>query len=902
MVAQLWHDVRYRLRALIQRRAFDRDLQAEIDAHVAHEASRYMRQGVPAPDAWRQARVAFGGVEAIKAETRDARGTALLESCLQDLRDAVRSLRARPAYALGATMTLAFGIGALAMAFTATKAVRIDPLPYPEPDRLVVIRPVAPGAPEQRLQPTLPEYVAWRDQSNLFEAVGTLGLVNGDLGPDVNGALAETVVVQQCSTSLLRALRVFPVLGRVFTAEEGEAHEKPRVAMIGYDLWQRRFAGTPDVIGRTLDLDGVATTIVGVMPDGASPQHNRVDVWAPIRLTPARLQGSGRGWPVIARLRPDVRLAEAQIETDVISARLARTIEAGETYATRVEPLRTALFGPYAYLTTAIEVVAAAVFFAACASVAGLFFMRATSRRQALAVRAAVGAGRGRLARQVVIEGAVVAMGAGIAAVGVAWVGLGLVSASPLPPLVKPAFDGPLLLFVITATVAAGALLSLLPAIYVWRVQPADAMRAHGRHTDSPHARRVRHTLVIGQIALATVMLVGAGLLATTVHRIRTNPIGGDPRGVVTFTVRYPPAQYRTDRGSYDGLPLFEVSPVPARDSALIRQRIEQLPGVTSAAVTSQVPFLGAGATVAFVVVDDPRGDTSPRSGAVQIVSSRFFETLRIPLLEGRDFTDHDTDTAPWSVIVNEAMAADLGIGRRPIGRTIHLALAPDERPRTIVGVVGNAKPTSVATSVPPTIYLPVSQLPTMGLAPRLAERLLVTFVARTTGDAATLVPDLRRVVAEVAPERLPGTFRPLESAIAWQVAARQQLLIVFGFLAATASLLAAVGVHGAIAHHMTDQARDIGVRIAFGARTSDLWRLTLGRLTRLLVPGVAIGVAAAMTLSPAMDDVVWGVSSGYAPVYVTAGLVIGTAAVAATALLVRRVLTAAPALALNAE
>jgi hypothetical protein len=383
-----------------------------------------------------------------------------------------------------------------------------------------------------------------------------------------------------------------------------------------------------------------------------------------------------------------------------------------------------------------------------------------------------------------------------------------------------------------------------------------------------------------------------------TLHRIGANPVGGDPRGVVTFTMRYPPAQYRTDRGSHDGLPLMEVSPVPGRESEQIRRRIERLPAVTSAAVVSQLPFNGTGAAVQLVV----DGTSGPRPVAVQIVSPRFFDTLRIPLLEGRDFTLHDTEATPWGVIINQALAVDVGSDRHPIGRTIHLALPPGERPRTVIGIVGNTKPSPLATGTVPTAYLPFSQLPSMSVAPRLAERLLLTFVARTTGDPLALVPALRGITSEVAPDRLPDTFRPLESAIAWQVATRQHLLIVFGFFAIVITTLAVAGIHGALSHHMTEQARAIGIRVAFGARTSDVWELTLGRLTRILLPGVAVGVLAALALSPAIGDALWGVPPGHPPAYITAVLVIVTATLAATALLVRRVMRTPPTTALSVE
>jgi len=907
MFAELWNDLRYRVRALVRRDHLDRDLRDEIDAHIARQAEMYRRQGLSATEARRRARIDFGGVEDIKASARDARGTALVESLRQDLREALRALRTGPSFAVAVTLALAVGIGGSTATFIATKAVLRDPLPWPDDERLVMIWAVSRDEPTRTLLlPTAPEFLAWQDSARLFESVGTVAVVDGILSDtlaDPTGFPAEELAVDVSSAGLLETLGVAPLLGRVFTAAEDAIDAQPAVALIGRDLWQRRFGGRPDILGRTIGLDGIETTIIGVMPDGVTLANRGGNVWAPVKLAAAQREGSARGWPVVARLKPGVSLDDARAEANAIAERLHARSSSPAAFGANVEPLRESRYATYARVLGRFESLTTALFLAACANVAGLLLMRAAARRTSLAIRSAVGAGRGRLLRQFVIEALTLTTAGGLGAIGVAWLileGSSHMGPTPLPHASGTPFDATTVLYV-GATSLLAALLVIPPAaIHVARVNPADALPvAKSRAADPPGRWRFRSGLVVAQIALAMVLLVGVGLLATTFVRIDNNALGGDPKQLVTFTIRFPPAHYRTFNGSYDGLPWMNVSPVPADAAERLRQRLEQTTGVTSAAVATRRPFVGDYAPVAF----DAHDATTPSGhAAIRIVSPRFFETMRIPIVSGRDFTGGDDGGTRWVAIVNAAMARQAWGDGRAIGRTLHLRHAPDERPREVVGVVGDTRPHPLATENVPAIYLPLGQQPHTVVAPRLAERLMMTFVVRTTGDPVAIVPEILPLAAELDPTKTPDTFQRLEDAMVQPLTPRRHLLMLLGAFTLSAVALAAAGIYGAVTDGMARQAREISIRRAFGASRSVLWRMVIGRLGWIVAPGIAIGTVAAIAVSHVVENVVWGVSTMDPMTYAAASLLIVAIAVAIASVSVRRVLSTSPNTALNGE
>ncbi len=904
MLSELWHDLRYRLRALTRRGQLDRDLDAEVESHITKQTEVYERQGLTRREAQRRARVDFGGVEDIKAQTREARGTSLVESLRHDLREVRRSLRTQPSFAVAVTLALAVGIGGSTATFVALKTVRHDPLPWPDDDRLVMIWIVQRNDPGQKLPPTFPEFLAWHAQATLFESVGTAGLAAthlADTDEDPTGLPDEEITTELSSAEFLRTIRIAPRLGRLFTDAEDTPDATP-VALIGHGLWQRRFGGRPDIVGRTMKLDEVDTTIIGVMPDGAaSPVRYGIDVWAPVKMDAVRRQVSARGWPVVARLKPGVSLADVQAEASAIVERSSARSGSAPSLDATVEPFRESRYATHLRVVERFDILAAAVFVAACANVAGLLLMRAASRRASLAIRSAVGAGRSRLLRQFLIEALTLTAAGGLGAMGVAWLVLEWSShlgPTPLPHAGATPFDMATVRFVGGASVLAALLVIPLAAMHVARVNPADALpTSRAKTTEWSGARRLRGSLVVSQIALAMVLLVGVGLLAVTFTRISRSELGGDPKHILTFTIRFAPAQYRAFVGPYEGLPMTEVSSTPPLVAEQLRSRLEDMAGAVSVAVATRTPFIGDNAPVSYEADD---ATASSGNVALRIVSPRYFETMRIPLARGRDFSRDDTATSPWVAIVNGAMARQVWGDQPVLGRTIRMRHTPDEQPREIVGIVGNTRPHPMAGADTPAIYLPLGQQP--AFATRLHERLLMTFLIRTDGDPMRVLPAVQPLAATVDPTRTSDKFNSLEDVIAQGLVALRHFLNIVGAFMIAVLVLAGVSVRAAVAYGMAQQSREISVRRAFGAGRGDLWRMTLARLGWIVVPGIVIGTGISVLAAPAIDGLLWSVSTTDVPTYAAAALLICAMAVVVAAGPIRRVLSSSPHTALEVE
>jgi predicted permease len=907
-----------RIRSVVRRmrrgllwRAGDAELREEIETHRALRQARLEREGLAPDEADRASRRALGNTILAREDARDVWINRAWDDLSQDVRGGTRALVKHPGIAITAVLSLAIGIGANAAAFSAVKAILLTPLPYPDADRLVMLAAVPPDRPDQRQSPTVPEYIAWRDGTSAFDAIATLGRQPGDLGAE-NGAAAEQVLVQGSTASLFQVLGLAPLLGRTFTAEEDPIDTPTDVVLIGERLWRRRFGGDPTILGRTLRLDGTTRRIVGVMPAGSTPLDEAVDIWAPVNWSHTVLRGSARGWPVLARMKPGLTLAQAQAGMDAMTARLAAGSASGSSppWGVKVQPLQTALYGGYAGPLAILQGVVGLVLLIACANVAGLLLARAIARRTELAIRMAIGAGRRRLVRQLLTESVVLAALGGVGALGVAWLGLRLlIAANPagMPRSAIMGLDGSVLAFAAGIAVLAALLFGTLPALHASRVDPVTSLRSSLRGaTGAPGAGRARGILVVVQIAMAIVLLVGSGLLVRTLLRIRANDLRGDPRGIVTFDVRFPGKQYGRRVGVHDGFSLIEVSPEPARVFDEVWTRIEQLPGAESAAGIDVTPFTGAGPALQFTIPGravSAGGDDRPAPiASAYIVTPHFFATMRIPMLYGRDFSRSDTAATPWVVIVNDALARTFWPGQDPIGRHLRLDLVPDEQPREVVGVVADVRASPVVRDVAPALYTPSNQQPPHNRAPYGDARLRMYFVARTSGAPLALVPAIRQTMTAIDPERPAADVHLLTRDVARLVAVPRYMTIVMGVFAGMAMLLAGVGLYGVIAHGMAQRTREIGIRVALGADRSDVWRLALAQTGTLLAAGLVIGIGAALVMTRLIASALWGVTPTDAPTYAAVAALMVVVALASTYVPARRAARIAPTVALKSE
>jgi predicted permease len=890
----------------LRRSRQDADLREEMETHRALRQARFERDGLASADAVSASRRALGNTALSREDAHEVWGSRAWDELVEDVGAGVRSLARHPLVTLAIVASLAIGAGGVTAAFALVKGILLDPRPYPNPDRLVMVWTTTPDRHDERALATVPEVRAWQLRAHSFSALATFGSVGANLSADASGRPPAEIAVQRVTASLFEVLGVEPFLGRTFTADEDRIDGAMTVLVISQDLWERRFARDSGVINRVVRVDGRPVRIVGVLPHGTALAA-RVDGWAPVAWSHTVVEGSARGWPVVGRLKAGVTMAEAAREVDDILADVASRGEAPRR--ARLQPLGAALSSGLVRPLILLGAMAAIVLVVAGANVVGLLLARTASRRAELAVRAALGAGRRRLVRQVLAEVALIAAAGATGAAGVAWCTLRLIVATspmPLPRADHLGIDIGVLACAAVVSALAAFVAGIYPARSASRTDAIDAAATStARASDPGGVRRLRRALATTQIAFAAVLLIGAGLLARTAQHLLAADLRGDPRGVISFGMRFFPVQYATRVGSHDGFPLMRIHASVAEMSHAIRQRMADLPGVESVAVANHEPFSGGGAPMPFVF-ETPGASVAPptalRRALSEIITPGYFATLKIPIVRGRDFTDRDAASSPWVAIVNETTARNLAPDGNPIGRHLTFTLVDDERPREIVGVAADVRASPAAPSPAPTVYTPLDQQPAHSRAPYEGERLLLTFMARTTGDPQAIAPAVRRLVSTIDPDRAPVEARPLDEAVAARLAVREYLARLATAFAVVATLLAAVGLSGVISHAMAQRTKEIGIHVALGAGPAAVWRLAAGEVRGPLALGLLAGLVIAALLTRLIAGLLWGVAPTDVTTYGGVTLLLVVVVAAATSLPVRRAMRTATSTALRNE
>ena len=807
-----------------------------------------------------------------------------MPSLTHDLRAGARAVGRSPGFAVAAVAVLALGIGAGTAVFTVVDAVLLRPLPYADPDRLVVLWQTDVEQKAALVEVSLGEIDDWRRQARSFAALGAVtatnfrvNLLGGEEPEQVEGALVLADV--------LPLLGVEPLVGRGFRPQDDAPGAEP-VVLLSHRLWQRRFGGDPDVVGTSLTVDEGPATVVGVLPpDLLLPEG--ADLWANMGpLNGAEEVRRIRILKGVARLAPGADLASARREMDLLVQRLERQKPHGSKgLRARVVPLAEALWGE---ARPALWVLAAAVGFlllVACVNVASLLLARAADREREVAIRAALGAGRGRLIRELLAESAVLAAAGGALGAAVAvWGTRGLVALAPaaVPRLEHAAVDGRALAFALLASLVTVILCGLTPALRASRAEPAAALADGGRTSDGTRRARLRATLVVGEVALSLVLLASAGLLVRSFARFAALDPGFDPEGVLTARIQVSPASY----------------PSPAERAVFLRglfEKIEALPGVESAAVVQLRPLSDPiGWDFSFTVEGQTAAEqaTNPPSN-YEAASPRYFETMRIPLVAGRAFTEGDGPEAPPVAIVSRSLAERFWPGRDPIGQRLKVGRPGemDEPWRTVVGVVGDVRYRSW-DSVWMDFYVPYGQWSFQRL----------DLVVRAAGDLDALVPELRRAVLAADPELPLASVTTMEEAVARAVARPRFVALVLGLFAAAAALLAAVGIYGVVAWSVARRTREIGVRRALGAQGVDVLRLVLGQAAGLTMAGVAIGLGLALAATRAIGGLLYGIGPSDPGTFAMVVAALGAVGIGAGCLPARRALRVEPVVALKTE
>ncbi len=873
----------------------DSDLERELRSHLDLEAEERRDAGASQDEALDAARRVLGNVTLLKEEVREIWGWAWLERLGQDLRYGWRTFWRAPWISLAAVATLALGIGANTALFSVVDTVLLRSLPFPEPDRLVMLAQRDPrtGATMDYFAPTT--FFDWRSQNQSFASMSAVEAMSGVQMTFPGSGEAVQVAGQSVSASFLDTLGVRPMLGRNFRPEE-DFPQRNGVVLLSYALWQNRFGGSAAAIGEHITIDGFPFTVIGVLPSDFE-FLGRPSFWVPLARDPNARWMEGRDVQIVARLRPEATVAQAQADLTALTRRLerdgpmilterdrdAKLIPLIDSYVGEVRPALLVLLGAVA-----------CVLLIACANVANLLLARSTVRRRELAVRASLGASRGRLVRQLLTESILLASIGGALGVLVAWWGaralVSLVPSSmPIPRLHELEPNLAILAFTLGVTLATALFVGLVPAFQASRQAAAASMRQGGRGTVGGGGG-VRGGLVVLEVALAVVLLVGAGLLLRTFANLRAVDPGFSHRNVLACHVRLPDAQYRTGEQQ-------------AAFFAQVVDRVRSVPGVRSAAAIDELPVSGAGGGTWVNVEGRPEPPPGQQVNVmVRTITPGYFSTLGVPLLGGRDFTDADAGvldvsrridpaTSPLKVIVNQALADRLLPGENPLGQRLAIFWG-QTLVGEIVGVVSNVHYRSLADQAEPAFYWPEAQRPHGDMQ----------LVVRTASRPVDWAGSIRLAVRSVDPHVLVSDVKTMNSVISDSSSRTRFSLMLLAAFAAIALVLAVVGLFGVMAYGVVQRTQEIGVRMALGAKPASVLGMVLKDGMTLVAIGLMTGTLAAAALTRFISTELYGVRPTDARTFLGVALVLLATAMAAVLLPARRASRIDPMAALRYE
>jgi putative ABC transport system permease protein len=768
----------------------------------------------------------------------------------QDLRLGARSLFKQPMFTIVAAITLALGVGANTAIFSVVHAVLLQSLPYRDADRLVSVWEHSRKSGNAQNVINMGNFFDWKEQNSVFEDMAAFFDMTSNL---TSGGDPEEIPTQIATTNLFNILGVNPILGRTFSPDEGKPGQ-PRVVVLSFGLWQRRFGGDPKIIGRKLSLnisDTNEATVIGVMPadfkwhvKAGSITRRMAEMWTQWRVGEDTRRRQGRYASAVARLKPGVTFEQAQVEMNAIGGRLERQYnEFNANWGVNLVPLRTQFSGEIRLALLVLLGAVGMVLLIACANVANLLLARSAARQREVAVRAALGAGRGRIIRQLLTESLLLAGLGGLAGLTLAWWGTDfLISLSPpdLLNLSQVKISAAVLGFTLVISLLTGVIFGLAPAFEATRLNLSESLKEGGKSVGGGMpAQRLRGVLVVLEVALALVLLVGAGLLIRSFARLQGVDPGFNEQNMLTMQVSLPGRKYDNDQ----------------KRISFFRQAVEQmqaLPGVESVGAVNFLPFAAPHAGTGVEIEGRPKLPPGQElSTGVMVSDMNYFHTMQIPLKRGRLFTDQEATEMRHVVVINEAFAREHFPNEDPLGKRVTIDMKDDNRPCEIIGVVGDSKHMNLDAEVKPMSYWPHPELAYSGM----------TFVIRTRGDAASLTSAARGVIRALDPEQPVGDARTMEDLIGTSVARARFNTLLLTIFATVALLLAGIGIYGVMAYSVAQRTNEIGIRMALGARTTDVLRLVVRRGMTLALVGVAMGVAASFALTWMMKTLLFDVS-----------------------------------------
>jgi putative ABC transport system permease protein len=810
-----------------------------------------------------------------------------VQTLLQDLRYAFRLLAKSPTFTLIAILTLALGIGANTAIFSVVNAVLLRPLRFRDPAHLVL---VAEKSKYPTISTSYENYQDWRDQSHSFESLeatrGTAMTLSGSGEP-------ENLNVRMATAKLFPLLGVDARLGRTFTADEDRAGGTP-VALLSYGLWQRRFGGSPEVLGKSITLDAQPYTVVGVLPAGFEVLQP-ADVFLPFHPW-ARTLPDDRNWHpgiiVIGRLKPDVSREHARTEMVGITKRLeqqypifntgtsADVVALQEQMVQNVRPALVLLLGAVSF-----------VLLIACANVANLLLARAASRGREVAIRTSMGASRGRVVRQLLTESVLLSLGGGILGLVIAWSSLGpllKLSAGTVPTVFDVSLDPAVLAFTLVMSIVTGLIFGIAPAMRTTKQDLRGTLNEGSRgSTAGPGHHRLRGALISAEIALAVLLLVGAGLLLRSFSRLQEVPPGFQPDHLLVADLPISQTAYAKAEQRFQFFDRFV-------------DRAKSLPGVRSAAAASFLPVSGGGGLLHFNIAGrPPKSPNDYVAAGYRTVTPHYFETLGVPLLQGRLFTPRDNERGPAVVTINSTMAHIYFPNENPLGKRIQVGASPDPDPANpnmeIVGVVGDVLQ-GLGVDPKAEMYLPYRQAD--GVLPVF----FMSIILRTAGDPLLQASALRSALSEIDPNQPLVKVRTMEDNIASTVAQPRFRTWLIGIFAALAVMLAAVGIYGVMSYSVTQRTNEIGIRVTLGAQSTDVVRIVVGEGLRFALIGVVIGVASGLLLTRLLQSFLYGISASDPVTFIGVTVLLVGVALAASFFPARRATRVDPIIALRYE